>query len=106
MHDVASDRLVVGNESRYQRLMATSSAEKDKKRRARQLRDQARSAFEAGDYHQARAFDAEVVALVGKSELGAQAFREAEQLRVDRGGIYAGLGAGALYVLAWIFALA
>jgi hypothetical protein len=86
-------------------MAEAAQTEKQAKREARQLREQARAAFAAGDYGRARALDLKIVRLVPDADLGQEAAVEAQNLRTDPMAIYLGLGALALYGLAWLYAL-
>ena len=85
--------------------MAEAATDKQVKREARQLRDAARHAFDAGDYQSASRLDARIVAMAPESEPGREAAAEARNLAVDSTAIYIGLGTIALYALAWVVAL-
>lgn len=85
--------------------MAEAQTDKQTKREARQLRDVARAAFVAGDYGTARELDLKIVRLAPDTELGREAADEARNLQTDPMAIYIGLGAAALYGLAWLVAL-
>ena len=83
-----------------------SGEEKQRKRDARVLRDEAKAAFSAGDFSTARKLDRELAEKYPDLDLGREARLEAEKLTVDPVGIYCGLGAVALYLLAWGVSLA
>ncbi len=78
-----------------------SESDKSLKKEARALWEQSREAFNQGDYRLARRLDNRVKELGPGSEHGRQAARELEGLRIDRGVLYAGVGALTLYILAW-----
>ena len=82
-----------------------AQSDKQAKREARQLREAARAAFAAGDYGRAKELDLKIVRLAPDSDLGREAAAEAELLRTDPMAIYLGLGALAIYGLAWLIAL-
>jgi hypothetical protein len=86
-------------------VVEDSAAIKQAKRQARQLREAARQAFSLGDYSRVRELNGAIARLVPDTELGREATQEADRLRTDPVAIYLGLGAVAVYGMAWILAL-
>lgn len=86
-------------------MAQNAQPDKQTKREVRQMREAARAAFAAGDYGRAKELDLQIVRLAPDSDLGREAAAEAELLRTDPMAIYIGLGALALYGLAWLVAL-
>ena len=86
-------------------MVEDSAAIKQAKRQARQLKEAARQAFSLGDYSRVREIDGAIARLVPDTDLGREATQEAQHLRTDPMAIYLGLGAVAVYGLAWILAL-
>lgn len=87
----------------------TSDVAKDAKqqrREAQRLWDDARGAYAAGDYATARRLDAEIVGMRIDAEVGDKAARELATFSLDPWVLRAGFATLALYVLAWVMALA
>lgn len=85
--------------------MGKDDSEKNSKRAAQALRDEAVSAFEQGDYQMTRVLNARIVALAPDSEPGRKAAQVLQQLRIEPLGLYLGAGALALYLATWVFSL-
>ena len=79
--------------------------DKQQKREARKLREQAAALFEAGNYREARILNERIVAMAPGTDVAAAATAEIENLGIDPWTVYGGLIALALYLLAWIVAL-
>ena len=75
---------------------------KQTKREARQLADQARLAMFQGDYLTAKKINTRIVELVPDTDLQRQALNELSGFRLDRWVIYFGLFALFLYGVAWL----
>ena len=84
----------------------TANEDKQAKREARQLFEQARVLAEVGDYRSLRALDRRIVALAPTSDVGRQAAAELESLKLDRAGILVGVLALCLWLVAWLTSLA
>ena len=81
------------------------TTDKENKRKARRLRDDAAAAFEAGDYRRGREISLEIVALAPDTDIGAQAKVDAENTKTDPYTIYGGMVFLALYTIGWLVAL-
>ena len=84
---------------------AAPASDKQAKRDARDLRDQARGAFVNGDYRRVRELDAKIVQLVPGTDVGREASVELNNLKPDPVAIYIGLGSLLLYCIAWAVSL-
>ena len=85
--------------------MQAQSDQKQAKREARALLDEARAVHARGDYRAAREAYAKTQASAGDTDAGRQAGAELAQFTIDRMAIYAGLGFLTLLILAWLVAL-
>ena len=83
----------------------SDSADKQQKREARKLREQAQALFEAGNYRDARALNLRIVAMAPGADIAKGAAKEAANLQTDPWIIYAGLIALGIYGLGWLVAL-
>jgi hypothetical protein len=79
--------------------------DKQAKREAKAAWEKSKSLMDVGDYRGARQMAAQVAAMVPDTDLGREAVARAEDLRIDRWAIYAGLGYGLLYLTGWLVAL-
>lgn len=80
--------------------------DKKRKREAKELWEKAEKVFEYGDFATASKLARRVGEIAPDTDQGRAALQRVEMLKVDPGGLYALAGAGLLYVLAWVYALA
>ena len=76
--------------------------DKQSKREARKLRQEAKSAHDRGDYLRAAQIDRQVLERYPDTEFGAEARAELERHRVDPWALRAGLVAAAICLVAWL----
>jgi hypothetical protein len=75
--------------------------DKQAKREARQLWEEARTASNSGDYHRARQLQRAILGMAAGGELEEKARAELDNLRPHRLVLIAGIGATLLYLVAW-----
>lgn len=81
--------------------MEPKPKDKQVKREARQLWDEARVAFAAGDFLRAAELDRKIIEVAPGTELAEKASAELELRKPDRKVLWAGVGGTILYLLAW-----
>lgn len=86
-------------------MSETKAEEKQARREAKQLWDQGRVLFSAGDYRRLREMDKRIIFLAPESEFGRQAETELANLSLDPRVLGALVGSALLYFLAWFYAL-